>query len=535
MSDAPSRVPHLRVRAPVSRSPREALLAKPVRAACCVLAIGLLLQWTPGAERWRLWARPTEPVADEGGLLREADQREGSSVLETDTRFRPELAQPEEGAARPEARGPIAAREVPSDVAALQAIDVTHAPVPIADASRSLDPFYAALAATAQRKPDAITRILYHGDSLVVSDYVTGTLRRALQSEFGDAGHGFVLMADAWPAYFHNDVYRFTTRGFEVSRIVGPYIKDGYYGLGGVSFKAPPGVRARFGTVEDGEYGRRVSRFQVYYLEQPHGGDIKINLDGEPYGVLQTAGPEPRSRIHEINTSDGPHQLELVTSTGTTRTFGVVLERQVPGVVLDAIGVQGARIRFLDKQDDEHWATQLQLRAPNLLVFHFGANESGDGFAYPMEDYHRTMAEVLLQAKRALPDAGCLVLAAMDRARKRGDAMVTHPIIPHIVKEQEAVARKVGCAFWNTYEAMGGRGSMAVWVRRGLGQADMTHPSGWGAQVLGNWLHSALIAGYNDYLTRIDPTRPASTGVIAPESVTVPPPSNTAPPLKQRE
>lgn len=561
MSDEPSRVPHLRVKAPITRSPRHALLSAPAQAALWLLALGLGLQWTPGAERWRLWARPADSINDEGGLLSDADQREGSSVLEAETRFRPELAQVDHEAAPPQGRGPIAERQQADNERVLNAVKVAHAPVPIADPDRSLDAFFAALAATAKREPNSVTRVLYHGDSLVVSDYVTGTLRRALQSEFGDAGHGFVLMADAWPAYFHNDVFRFASRGFEVSRIVGPYIKDGFYGLGGVSFKAPPGVRARFGTVDKGEYGRRVALFQVFYLEQPGGGDITVNLDGAPHGTIHTAGPVPRSRVYEVQTSDGAHQLELVTATGTTRTFGVVLERKVPGVVLDAIGIQGARIRFLDKHDDDHWAAQLQLRRPNLLVFHFGANESGDGFAYPMEEYHRTMSEVLLQAKRAVPGAGCLVLAAMDRARKQGEAVVTHPIIPHIVRVQEAVAREVGCAFWNTFEAMGGTGSMAVWVRRGLGQADMTHPSGWGAQVLGNWLFSALMTEYNAYLTRsaltdespadsAADTRAITTGIDAskqadtapphdpsraPGSWDVPPPTNDAPPLKQRE
>src|SRR5690606_27658016 len=111
-----------------------------------------------------------------------------------------------------------------------------------------------------------------------------------------------------------------------------------------------------------------------------------------------------------------------------------------------------------------------------------------------------SMKAVLEQAKRAVPEAGCLVLAAMDRARKEGDWNVTLPIIPHIVREQEATAREVGCAFFNTFTAMGGKGSMARWVKRGLGQADMTHPSGYGAQVLGNWLFQALMQGYNGQL-----------------------------------
>jgi hypothetical protein len=133
------------------------------------------------------------------------------------------------------------------------------------------------------------------------------------------------------------------------------------------------------------------------------------------------------------------------------------------------------------------------------LVFHFGANESGDGFAYSMADYNATMKVVLEQAKRAVPTASCLVVAAMDRARQVEDGMITVPVIPLIVEEQRKVAHEVGCAFWNTFEAMGGRGSMARWVRRELGQADLTHPTGAGAERLGNWLYAALLEGFERY------------------------------------
>src|SRR5690606_11745091 len=158
-----------------------------------------------------------------------------------------------------------------SDTAAdLPAIEADEPPVPLVDPSgHALDHFYAALAETQQRKPGAITRIAHFGDSIVVSDYVSGTLRRKLQQTFGDAGHGFVLLANAWPAYFHNDVFRFATRGWKVSRIVGPLAKDGLYGLGGVSFAAPAGVRSQVGTAKEGDFGRKVSRFVVSYLEQP--------------------------------------------------------------------------------------------------------------------------------------------------------------------------------------------------------------------------------------------------------------------------
>jgi lysophospholipase L1-like esterase len=142
--------------------------------------------------------------------------------------------------------------------------------------------------------------------------------------------------------------------------------------------------------------------------------------------------------------------------------FGVVLERAGPGVVLDAIGIQGARIRFLDKQDDAHWAEQLRSRSPDLVIYEFGANESGDGFLYSMTDYHRTMRDVIEQEQRALPEASCLVVGAMDRAARQGESIVSVRVIPSLVEEQRKVAAELGCGFFDTYVAMGGKGSMPI-------------------------------------------------------------------------
>jgi hypothetical protein len=398
----------------------------------------------------------------------------------------------------PRSRGPIAREKLENP---LPALDVQKPPVELEDASeKALDGFYRALLRTTRKERDAITRITHFGDSIVVSDYVSGTLRRKLQSEFGDAGHGFSLLANAWPGYSHNDVYRFASRGWRVSRIVGPLAPDGFYGLGGVSFRAPPGARARFGPAKIGKFGRAVSKFLVFYLEYPGGGQFQINIDGNPREIVDTNAPAPKSRVREVATEDGEHELEIVTKKGEFRGFGVALERAVPGVVLDAIGVQGARIRFLDKQSDEHWAEQLRLRGSHLLIYQFGANESSDGFAYPMVDYLRTMKDVLRQGKHALPEAGCLVVGAMDRARKRETSLVSLEVIPAIVKEQRRAAHEEGCAFFDTYRAMGGPGSMARWVRRGLGHSDLTHPSGSGSEVLGNWIYRALMQGFQAYV-----------------------------------
>ena len=484
------------VRGEVVHDPRTALLSRPALAACTLLAIAGIVELVPGLERWRLFGR-SQPEAVAAAPMASQKLEVGEAQLETETRVRPELAQPEQVKLPRRSRGPIAKG---ARTEGLDPIDTKQPPVPITDPDgQGLRGFYAALLRTEKKEADAITRIAHFGDSIIVSDYVSATLRRRLQKRFGDAGHGFMLIANPWPAYFHNDVYRFASKGWLVSRIVGPLARDGLYGLGCVSFRAPPGSRARFGTAKSGGYGRAVSRFELAYYHQPGGGQFSVNLDGQPHSAIDTDSPERQATTTLIRVPDGEHELEVVTTKGFSRMFGVVMERDIPGVVLDALGIQGARARFLDKQDDAHWAQQLRWRRPDLIIYQFGANESGDGFAYPMPEYFRTLVAVLRQGKQALPNAGCLVIGAMDRARKKGTTLTSMRVIPAIVTEQRKAAAEVGCAFWNTYEAMGGPGGMPSWVRRGLGQADLTHPTGWGSEVLGRWIYRALMQGYAAY------------------------------------
>lgn len=501
----PSPEPHsvvtgepIRVRGDVVERPRTALLSRPVLAAgVCALLVGAL-EITPGLERYRLIRRELpEPIATEPAQPLKLEA--GEAELTTETEARPELAQPERVELPPAPRGPLA-EPGRGEAEALPQVDAPKPPVPLVDASgRALDGFYAALARVEQDTPGSLARIVHFGDSIIASDYVSGTLRRKLQDRFGDGGHGFVLVANAWPAYFHNDIERYATRGWKVSRVVGPTVPDGFYGLGGVSFRADPHALARFGTARSGNYGRRASRFVLLYLQEPRGGTIQIRVDGRDHAVVDTSGPAGQSGFYELRVPDGEHVFEIETLTGNSRVFGAVLEREGPGVVLDAIGIQGARIRFLDEQDDAHWRQQLEWRKPDLFVYQFGANESADGFVYPMADYHRTMKQVLEQGQAAVPGASCLVLGAMDRAVKKGDTLISIRVLPSLIEEQRRVAAEVGCAFFDTYAAMGGKGSMARWVKRGLGQADLTHPTAVGAEVIGNWIYRALMEGYVSY------------------------------------
>jgi len=81
----------------------------------------------------------------------------------------------------------------------------------------------------------------------------------------------------------------------------------------------------------------------------------------------------------------------------------------------------------------------------------------------------------------------------------------TAPAIPRLVSIQERAARESGCAFFNTFEAMGGMGTMGRWYEAEprLVGADFIHPMPAGAKIVGGLLYQALIDGYNKYKLRL--------------------------------
>jgi len=471
------------------------LRARPVMAAMMVGAFALLAERVPWLAPLRLLSAEAPPAAAAAPPVRALEVTavgEATLVEESDGN----LLSAMHGAPATAGAGTAPRAGEAADRAPGALLPDKPPPRPLEDPSgKALAHFGAALRATVRREPTALTRIAFFGDSMVASDYISSSLRRLLQQRFGDAGHGFCLVANAWPSYYHDGVTRFATSGWLLSRVVGPLNSDGWYGLGGVSFRAPPHLLARVGTATRGELGRRVSRFTIAYVEEPGGGKARIRLNGREIAILDTGGPEKRFATRSYTAPDGEHTLELQTFEGTTRLFGFVLEREQPGVVLDALGIQGARLRFLDKQNEAHFAEQLRWRNPDLLVYQFGANESADGFAVPMAEYQATMRAVLEKHRAALPGRSCLVVGALDRAEKKGDELRSLPVIEPLVEEQRRAAAAVGCAFFDTYQAMGGRGSMARWVKRDLGQADLTHPTAVGADIVGTWLFRALLDG----------------------------------------
>jgi len=368
----------------------------------------------------------------------------------------------------------------------------------------ALDPFYEALSKTAEKKEGAITRVAHWGDSTIGADDITYTVRRRMQNRFGEGGHGFLLVARGYMPYRHKDVLH-KGRGFKVYPVIHGRRRDGRYGYGGVSFGSWGGGRGLYGTMDEGSFGRSVSRFEVFYQAHGAGGDLKLVVDDGDEQVLSTRSEGVEDRWHAIDVEDGPHRLKLRTAGhGEIRLYGVVMEAPGPGVVYDSLGIVGARAARLLNMDREHFIAQIRHRSPDLLILAFGGNEAGErhmGRSW----YREKLTEVVRLVRAGRPEAACMLMAPLDQGEKGPRGRVrTIPVIHRIVDVQREVAAAEGCGFFNTFEAMGGNGSMGRWhrARPRLGWGDFRHATPAGYEVIGNMFYKALLKGFSDYLDR---------------------------------
>src|SRR5205807_1379877 len=109
-------------------------------------------------------------------------------------------------------------------------------------------------------------------------------VRALLQARYGDAGHGFLLVAKPWAWYQHTDV-TLSGSGWKALAASHFIAQDGLFGLGGVSFTGGTSAvtRVRF---EKTTY----DNFELWFLRQPGGGTVTLTADGAQIGAVDTAG-----------------------------------------------------------------------------------------------------------------------------------------------------------------------------------------------------------------------------------------------------
>ncbi len=361
---------------------------------------------------------------------------------------------------------------------------------------RALAPLYRALRRAQAGEGQA--RLVFYGASHVASDFFTNVLREQLQSRFGNAGHGFILPARPWRTYRHlGGVQVESSRRWRSLRVTASTRDVAALGLAGVAVESDNAND--WGRIDTGS--RTASRFDLHYWRQPGGGGFDVFLDGRRVRRVSTDAPEGRADYVVVTAPDAHHVLEVrVRGNGPVRLFGVSVEREAPGVVLDTLGINGARARsHLHWNEDVH-IEQLRRVSPDLVALAYGTNDSGD-VELPIERYETELRQVVARVRGTVPNAACMLIGPSDRPMRQPDgAFADRPRTHEIIEVQRRVSRDMGCAFFDLVAFGGGPLHMVDWAEAtpAFAQRDHVHYTIRGYQRLGEVLLNAMMARFDE-------------------------------------
>lgn len=368
----------------------------------------------------------------------------------------------------------------------------------------ALDGFLGRLAKSDAGYAGAVTRVVHWGDSVVAADHVTSAVRAKMQKRFGDAGHGFHLLAKPNASYVHKGIEFRDGEDWSRCYIINKCKSDGRYGLGGTTVWSSGGAETRFRTSDSTANGRKASRIELWYMAEPKGGNVKVQVDdGEPV-VVSTAADAIGDGWHAVDVDDGAHSFEVrAAGGGRVRLYGVVIERDVPGVVWDGMAQLGAFTSRMLYFDAGHIRDQIEHRDAGLLVFMFGGNDLLLP-SHRLDEYGETFRAMLktFRAQKDPPD--CLVMSPVDHGVRENQRVVSNPMVARITAVQREIAMAEGCAFFDTKAAMGGDGAVARWRKSNPPRisGDLAHLTDAGQKVLGHMLYVAILERYVKYRAR---------------------------------
>jgi lysophospholipase L1-like esterase len=355
--------------------------------------------------------------------------------------------------------------------------------------------FYADLAGLAAYTRKAPVRVLWLGDSHTAADYLTGELRARLQARFGAAGPGFVRIAVKH--YRHSQMHL----GCEGPwRIEPPQpsrrapFDDGVFGLGGM--RALPGDAPSFASFEVSKgVAHGELRWQLWYAA-PEGASFRLDLGGVSQVVTHATNADafPGSGLTRLAlTSSLGDKLSITTLGGASRFFGLTVEGSEPGVVLDAVGIDGARVATALAWGEPSFEAAVTARAPSLLALAFGTNEAFD--ADNVEKYRPQYRELLGRVRKAAPGVDCLIVGPPDANAVNGGS---EPRVKEIDMLEHSVAGELGCGYLSQLSIMGGPGSYTHWANQlpPLARGDRLHLTPKGYETVADALADKLLEAY---------------------------------------
>ena len=174
----------------------------------------------------------------------------------------------------------------------------------------------------------------------------------------------------------------------------------------------------------------------------------------------------------------------------------IYLENNDPGIVYNAIGINGASIpSFLKCQNLEN---DLSVVQADMLVLSLGTNDAY-GTKFKPEIYKNNYQILIDSILKANPKTFILITVPNDDYLYKKYPNKNTALQETVIYE---LAKKNNCGVWNLYKIMGGFNSSQIWYNNGLMVKDKIHFTKKGYVLKGNLFFNAFLKTYDDYIKK---------------------------------
>ena len=215
--------------------------------------------------------------------------------------------------------------------------------------------------------------------------------------------------------------------------------------------------------------------------------------------ILIEAEHDPDSRIYLFSLPEltDSFTIRFVQEDSIPQMFildGFIPQKDENGIVYHAIGVNGASVSSY--LESEHFEDELQLIAPDLVIFAIGINDASSR-DFTEQSFIDNYNELIRKIKRVSPDCAFLFITNNDSFRKiarRKYAVNRNGLI--VQKAFYRLAEQNQGGVWDLFTIMGGLNSMQKWEKEGLARIDKVHFTQKGYSLIGDLFYNALIDYY---------------------------------------
>lgn len=381
-----------------------------------------------------------------------------------------------------------------------------------------LDNFFNALKSL-DTKPELI-RIVHYGDSQIEGDRISEYLRNRFQTKFGGCGVGMVPVTEI--KNIRSTMQHENSENVVRYEVFGVYKKPSlhnHYGYLGSYHKFAYQLPDSLGEVEPKWVNGKLTYKKTYLKTYKKVNQVEqisiayrnrfspLVIDGtfnESLDVYDSLGLHQSFAVWKKNFSGSFKQVNLnLRSKGDPEVFGVSFDCK-HGVALDNAPFRGSSGTEFTQINKQVFAQQVKRLNIKFMIVQFGVNVIP--YVRTEYGYYKKRLKKQLQFLKSLsPELDVIVIGPSDMARKKDEDFASYPNVPVLRDAMREAAFESGCAFWDLYGAMGGRGSISAWVdsKPALANPDYTHFTRTGAKLVGEMFFNALMKTYQQRLTKL--------------------------------